>query len=103
MTIVLLFMTRKDEQEQPYLLVLHIPTSQDSKEVLSTVKNSVQRYMLKSKTITPAYQEITAEIRLKDDNTDFLNQLQNDNKVQKATIITYSGDLSAVWWGLYYL
>ena len=96
MTIVLLIMTRKDEQEQPYLLVLHIPTAQDTTEVVAIVKKSVQRYMLKSKTITPAYEEITAEIRLKDDNTEFLNHLQDTGKVQKATIITYSGDLSAV-------
>jgi len=96
MTIVLLFMTRKAEQEQPYLLVLHIPTSQDSKEVTSIVKKEVSKYMLKSKTITPEYEEITAEIRLKGDNTSFLNDLQKANKVKKATIITYSGDLATV-------
>jgi uncharacterized membrane protein YhiD involved in acid resistance len=96
MTIVLLFMTRKSQEEHPYLLVLHIPISQDSKEVTSIVKKEVSRYMLKSKTITPQYEEITAEIRLKGDDTSFLNSLQSTNKVQKATIITYSGDLAAV-------
>jgi uncharacterized membrane protein YhiD involved in acid resistance len=96
MTMVLLFMTRRAEEEHPYLLVLHIPTSQDSKEVISIVKKEVSKYMLKSKTITPQYEEITAEIRLKGDNTSFLNNLQSSGKVQKATMITYSGDLAAV-------
>lgn len=96
MTIVLLFMTRKEEQEQPYLLVLHIPTEIDYKDVTSHVKKAVEKFMLKSKTITPEYEEITAEIRLKGDNTEFLNDLQNSGKVKKATIITYSGDLASI-------
>jgi len=95
-TIVLLFMTRRDEQEHPYLLVLHIPTSQNSNEVIKVVKNSVSKYTLKSKTITPNYEEITAEVRLASDNTSFLNDLHSNQKVQKATLITYSGDLATV-------
>ena len=94
MTIVLLFMTRRPEEEQPYLLVLHIPISKDSNEVIEITKKAVDKFMLKSKTITPQYEEITAEIRLKFDNTNFLNELQSSSKVEKATIITYSGDLS---------
>jgi len=94
MTLVLLFMTRKAEIEQPYLLVLQIPISQDSNEVMKITKEAVDRFMLKSKTITPQYQEITAEIRLSAENTNFLNDLQKSGKVTKATIITYSGDLS---------
>lgn len=96
MTIVLLFMTRKAEEEQPYLLVLHIPTAQDSQEVVNTTKKSVDRFMLKSKTVTPQYTEVTAEVRLKGDDTQFLNDLESSQKVQKATMITYSGDLAAV-------
>ena len=96
MTIVLLFMTRKSEEEQPYLLVLHIPITQDSSEVIKITKKAVDRFMLKSKTITPQYEEITAEVRLSSDNTRFLNELQSSGKVQKATMITYSGDLAAV-------
>lgn len=96
MTVVLLFMTRKTEEEQPYLLVLHIPALSDSSEVTAQIKNSVERFMLKSKTVTSQYVEITAEVRLNSDNTQFLNDLQTSGKVLKATLITYSGDLAAV-------
>ena len=96
MTIVLLFMTRKTEQDQPYLLVLHIPVSNNSQDIVDSVKNSVQKFSLKSKTVTPQYTEITAEVRLNADNTQFLNDLESTKKVQKATLITYSGDLAAV-------
>lgn len=96
MTIVLLFMTRKSEEEHPYLLVLQVPTDVDSQTAVKEVKNSVERFMLKSKTVTPQYDEITAEVRLKGDDTSFINKLYRDHKVLKATLITYSGDLATV-------
>ena len=96
LTIVLLVLTRKSEQDQPFLLVLQVPTSTDSASVIKGIQKSVERFMLKSKTITPAYEEITAEIRLKGDDTSFLNKLHDDEKVLKVTLITYSGDLAQV-------
>ncbi|RLA76920.1 MAG: DUF4956 domain-containing protein [Epsilonproteobacteria bacterium] len=96
MTMVLLFMTRKPEEEQPYLLVLQVPTATDAAPVVKEIRNSVERFMLKSKTVTPQYEEITAEVRLKGDDTSFINRLHNDNKILKATLITYSGDLAQV-------
>lgn len=94
MTIVLLFMTRKAEVEYPYLLVLQVPIDTKSDKAIKDIKKSVERFMLKSKTITPQYEEITAEIRLKGENTSFINNLYNEHKILKATLITYSGDLA---------
>ncbi|RLA76304.1 MAG: DUF4956 domain-containing protein, partial [Epsilonproteobacteria bacterium] len=96
MTIVLLFMTRKPEEEQPYLLVLQVPSTTDAAPIVKDIRKAVERFMLKSKTITPQYEEITAEVRLKGDDTSFLNILHEDKKILKATLITYSGDLSQV-------
>lgn len=96
LTIVLLVMTRKEEEDQPYLLILQIPTLADSNSVIKDVKKSVQRFMLKSKTITPEYTEIITEVRLKGDDTQFLHKINQEEKVIKATLISYSGDLSQV-------
>ncbi len=95
-TIVLLFMTRRPEEEQPYLLVLQVPSSTSAEATVKEIRASVERFMLKSKTITPQYEEITAEVRLKDSDTSFMNKLHKDNKIIKATLITYSGDLAQV-------
>ncbi len=95
-TIVLLFMTRKPEESQPFLLVLHVPTTADSAPVIKEVRAAVEHFMLKSKTITPDYEEITAEVRLKGDDTSFVNRLHNEKQVTKVTLITYSGDLAQV-------
>ncbi|WP_031485101.1 DUF4956 domain-containing protein [Maridesulfovibrio frigidus] len=95
-TIILLIMTRKVEQDQPFLLVMQIPSLKDSDTAVGLVKKSVERYKLKSTTVTPNYTEVTAEVRLKSENTEFLTQLHDDGSVLKATLISYSGDLSQV-------
>ena len=94
MTIAILVMTRNSDDEQPFLFVLQVPTGTDSQLVINEVKKSVERFMLKSKTVTPDYEEVTAEVRLKGDNTEFISKLHADSKVLKATLITYSGDLA---------
>ena len=96
MTLVILIMTRRQEEEQPYLFVLQVPNGMDSSIVIGEVKKSVERYMMKSNTITVDYEEITAEVRLKGDDTSFIRRLHEENKVLKATLITYSGDLAQV-------
>ena len=96
MSICILLMTRKPEEEQPYLLVLQISADIDSNPVVADVKKSVDRFMLKSKTVTPAYEEITAEVRLSANNPDFITRLHKEDKVLKATLITYSGDFAQV-------
>ena len=96
MTLVILIMTRRQEEEQPYLFVLQVPNGMDSSIIIGEVKKSVERYMMKSNTITDDYEEITAEVRLKGDDTSFIRRLHEENKVLKATLITYSGDLAQV-------
>jgi hypothetical protein len=97
MTMVLLIMTRTGgSEDHPYLLVLRIPVALDEQEAVDLVKKAVEIFSLKSKSINHEYCEVTAEVRLKDDNTDFIKILHSQNKVEKATLITYSGDLAQV-------
>jgi len=96
LTLVILFMTRKEDVETPYLLVLQLISGASEKDALSHIKSSVDRFSLKSKTINPEYSEITAEIKLKNSNTDFINTLQDNFNVKKATLVSYSGDLAQV-------
>ncbi len=94
LTLVLLLMTRKEESEHPYLLVIQAKNDVDDKQLYAEIKNSVDKFMLKSKTINEAYTEYTAEIRLKNEDTKFITTLYNKDKLIKATLISYSGELS---------
>ncbi len=95
-TLVILFMTRKEESEHPYLLVMQIQNDANEREIIEEVKKSVEQFMFKSKTINPAYSEYTAEVRLKDENSDFINKLYDEKLINKATLVSYSGDLAQV-------
>ena len=47
---------------------------------------------MKSKTVQKGLIELNCEIRLLDDNTDFINQLADLNGVQSAVLVSYNGD-----------
>ncbi len=93
--LILLFLTRKEELDHPFLLVMRIPIGVDQSEIVSVVKGAVSLYQLKSKSINPDEYELTIEVKLKDGDTAFLNELQSQDRVTQATLISYSGDLSS--------
>lgn len=95
-TIVIVIMNRSSEKELPFLLVLHYEDQSQIEGIKQTVRDAVKIFRLQSQTITNDYCELTAEIRLKADNTDFLKELHDNKNVFKATLITHSGDLSQV-------
>jgi len=96
LTIVLLLMTKKTDTEQPYLMVLQLSSSQDAQPILSDIKKYLNRFILKSQTITEEQTEITAEIRLKNSDTDFLHMLKKEHPIKKITLISYSSDLAVI-------
>ncbi|MFT4518046.1 MAG: hypothetical protein ACI9JM_000423 [Halioglobus sp.] len=96
MTIAIFALTRKEDHETPYLLVLQFEKATSESQVLEFIRKSVERYALKSKTVNPAYTEITAEVKLKKADTAFISELERDFGVQKVTLVSYSGDLAQV-------
>lgn len=96
MSVTIFALTRKDDEETPYLLVIQIEKGSSEEDALSFVKRSVDRFALKSKTINPAYTEVTAEVKLKGADAAFVSGLDSEYGVKKATLISYSGDLAQV-------
>ncbi len=97
LTIVLLFMNReKSEAEQPYLLIMQLLPNQDPTAIIEIIEKSVDRFLIKSQTLTINSREIIAEIRLNSRDIKLLNILEKESIVQKATIINYSGDMGIV-------
>ena len=48
--------------------------------------------MVKSKTARKGSVELNLEVRLKDDNTDFVNKLSELEGVGSAVLVSYNGD-----------
>ena len=59
---------------------------------LEYLKARAQRCVVKSKTAQKGEVELNLEIRLKDDNTDFINTLADMAGVHSAVLVSYNGD-----------
>ena len=59
---------------------------------LELLKEHTVRCAVKSKTARPGAVELNAEVRLKDGNTDFVNDLANLKGVSSAVLVSYNGD-----------
>ena len=85
--ILLLFANRKVRND-PYILVLNC-TDETAEHVL---KKDTEYAIVKSKTITTAGIELTAELRGKNASTDFVNTIAHLPGVGSATLVSYNGE-----------
>lgn len=89
--ILLVFVNRKTHQV-PYILVLSCENAAAEKSAREFLQNRVQKCLIKSKTVQKGLVELNMEIRLKDDNTDFVNDLSDMIGVNNAVLVSYNGD-----------
>lgn len=87
--LTLLLLSRRKVREQPYLLILKF-TEEAATEVRKMM--SKMNYRLKSKTVRKQYTELTVEVRIRDENTAFVNEFGGIEGVQDVSLINYSGD-----------
>lgn len=88
---LLLFVNRKTHVN-PYIIVLNCTDQDGEKRATEYLKTQVSRFMVKSKTVQKGAIEMNAEIRLKSDNTDFINTLADMDGVNNAVLVSYNGD-----------
>ena len=56
------------------------------------VNSQLDRCVVKSKSAQSGLVELNMEVRLKNDNTDFINALSAMNGVNSAVLVSYNGD-----------
>ena len=89
--ILLLFVNRKSHVH-PYVLVLNCEDAQAEKTATEYLKSKLDRVSVKGKTVRTGSVELNLEIRLKDENTDFINELSAIPGVQNAVMVSYNGE-----------
>lgn len=88
---LLVFVNRKSH-DNPFILIVHC-TDQNAEEMLtSAMPQLVSRYSIKSKTVSDELIELNYEIRLKSEDTSFVNQLNAQAGIQNAVLVSYNGD-----------
>jgi uncharacterized membrane protein YhiD involved in acid resistance len=93
----LLFLTKMGKTPSDiFLLILQFSDPASEKAILDQIKLHADQFSIKSKTVTDGSTEITIEIQVSGRDTEFINKLQEGGKVNRATMVSYDQDLSAV-------
>lgn len=93
--ILVVFVNRKSS-ETPFILVLSCADDDAESRAMELVAQKVKRYAVKSKTVHPENGiELTAEVRLGEGTTRFVNEVAALPGIRNAVLVSYNGDYSA--------
>ena len=93
--IVLIGFISQSDQDSPYILILDLIDESTEIESLGFLKKKLNKMKVKSKTITNGEIELIYEIRLKTQDTAFVNELASLKGVKNATLVSYNGEYAA--------
>lgn len=90
--IILLVFVNKKSHTNPYILVLRCDNGEIEQRAKAYLEGCVERCVVKSKSVQAGTVELNLEIRLKQDDTVFLNDLAEMEGVGSAVLVSYNGD-----------
>lgn len=89
--IIYVFANRKTS-DRPYIMIVNCADKEAEQKVLLLLKDKVRKQVLKSKTVSKGGIELTLEVRLKGDDSDFVNEASEIEGVESAVLVSYNGD-----------
>ena len=89
--ILLVFVNRKSHSN-PYIVVLQCDGHESETAATAYLEETTARCAVKSKTAQQGLVELNLEVRLLDDDTDFINDLARMPGVRSAVLVSYNGD-----------
>ena len=89
--ILYVFVNRKTS-DQPYILIVSCVEKAAEEQVLALLKEKVKKQVLKSKTVSKAGIELTLEVRLIGEDSEFVNEMSALPGVESAVLVSYNGD-----------
>ncbi|GHU95188.1 DUF4956 domain-containing protein [Clostridia bacterium] len=90
--VMLIVFVNKKSHDNPYIVVIHCADSGAEKATIEALKGYVQKCVVKSKTVTADAIELHYEVRLKSDDTSFVNSLSITPGVSDVVLVSYNGD-----------
>ena len=89
--IIVVFSTRKIG-DTPYILVVNCENEETENAAYELIKAEAKKSLLKSKAVNKLGVELTYEVRIKDDNTGFVNKVSAVDGVTNAVLVSYNGE-----------
>ena len=93
--LILIFFAGRKTHDRPYILVLNCTNEAAEAAARDLVKASYSRFVIKSKVVNAAGIELTAEVRVREAETAFVNRVNDLPDVTNASLVSYNGDYMA--------
>ncbi len=90
--IILLLFANKKFSNMPYILIMSCENEEAENKARELVKSAAEKFIVKSKTVDNSGIELTAEIRVKNDETSFVNRVSELPGIANATLVTFNGE-----------
>ena len=90
--VILLVFVNKKSYVNPYIVVISCESHDSEIKARDFLDKQVQRCVVKSKTAQKGAIELNMEIRMKEENTDFINILSEMDGVNSAVLVSYNGE-----------
>ncbi len=90
--VVLLVFVNRKSHDNPYILMVVCDNQETEGRVREMLSASVKKMTVKSKSVSKGSIELNFEVRLKDDDTAFINLLSDVEGVANAVLVSYNGD-----------
>ena len=89
--VIVVFSTRK-LGDIPYILVVNCENEEAEMSVNELIKEEAKKSVLKSKAVNNLGIELTYEVRIKEENTGFVNAVSSKDGVTNAVLVSYNGE-----------
>lgn len=90
--IVLIVFTSKNSYDNPFIMVIKLNSPAAESEVDTLLKQAVKKSSIKSKTVTNHLVELNYDVRLKNNDTSFVNTLAQREGVDDVILVSYNGE-----------
>ncbi len=90
--VILMIFANRKQTGMPYILVINCDNDEAEKAATDMARSCVSKYLTKAKTVNSSGIELTAQVRLKDEATSFINNISSLEGVKNATLVSYSGE-----------
>ena len=90
--VILLLFVNRTPSRNPYIVVLRCADHASETAAKKFLESRTERCIVKGKTAQKGQVELNMEIRLRDDNTDFINELSDMDGVKSSVVVSYNGD-----------
>ncbi len=90
--VILLVFVNQKSHCNPYIVIIQCDGHESETAAQRYLDEMTRRCTVRSKSAQKGSVELTVEIRLKDDNTDFINTLSVMPGVCSAVMVSYNGE-----------